>query len=270
MCNESDGTTTASWPGLERGDSEWPGIAYGAEEDPREIDEKAMAVLTRMAETLAQAKQFSFRADIGFDVVQDAGLKIEFGETRQALFRRPDHLRIDTTKRDKSKTRFVFDGQHISVFNDKENVYASVAKSGTVDEMIAYFTNDLDMRLPLAEFFSANLSTIFEARVDTAYYVAEPEIGGVACDHVAIRTIEADVQMWVAKKGQPLPQRIVITYRKAVGQPQFRALFSDWDLAPDLTDAQFAFTPPKDAVQINIVPRQRRFVGTQETPGGTQ
>src|SRR5215831_376892 len=113
-----------------------------------ELDEQAMAVLQRMAAFLTQAQRFSVTVDTGFDVVQDSGQKIEFGETRQMVLRRPDRLRIEATKRNGSKSGMFFDGKDIAVFNTKENVYATVARPGTVDEAITYFLNDLDMRLP--------------------------------------------------------------------------------------------------------------------------
>jgi hypothetical protein len=61
-----------------------------------EIEEQAMAVLERMAELLTQAQRFSVTVDTGFDVVQDSGQKIEFGETRQIELRRPDRVRSRT------------------------------------------------------------------------------------------------------------------------------------------------------------------------------
>ena len=123
-----------------------------------ELEEKAMAVLKRMAEFLSQAQRFSVTLDIGFDAVQDSGQKIEFGETRQIVLRRPDHLRVDATKRDGAKSTLLFDGKDITVFHPQENVYATVAKPGSVDEAIAYFVQDLDMRLPLAELLTSQLA----------------------------------------------------------------------------------------------------------------
>ena len=60
----------------------------------------------------------------------------------------PIVCRIDITKRDGSTSGFRFDGQEIAVFNTREQVYATAAKPGTLDEAIAYFINDLDMRFP--------------------------------------------------------------------------------------------------------------------------
>jgi hypothetical protein len=48
---------------------------------------------------------FQRQVDIGFDAVQDSGQKIEFGETRKVVLRRPDRLRIDATKRERHYRR---------------------------------------------------------------------------------------------------------------------------------------------------------------------
>src|SRR5215831_20195937 len=87
-----------------------------------DIEKQAMAVVKRMTEFLTQAQRFSVTVDTGFDVVQDSGQKIEFGETRQMVLRRPDRLRIEATKRNGSKSGMFFDGKDIAVFNTKENV----------------------------------------------------------------------------------------------------------------------------------------------------
>ena len=221
-----------------------------------ERDAQTMAILQRMADFLSQAQRLSVTTEIGFDVVQASGEKLEFGETRQFLIRRPDRLRIDITKRDGATSGFRFDGQEIAVFNTREQVYATAAKPGTLDAAIAYFINDLDMRFPLAELFSTQLAEALAAKVRTAYNVGPERIMGVPCEHLALRGDQSDMQLWVAQGDQPLPCRLVITYRTAEGQPQFWAQFSDWNLSPDVSDAQFVFTPPEGAARIAFAARK--------------
>jgi hypothetical protein len=232
-----------------------------------EIEEQAMAVLKRMAEFLTQAQRFSVTVDTGFDVVQDSGQKIEFGETRQMVLRRPDRLRIDATKRDGSKSGMFFDGKDIAVFNTKENVYAMVARPGTVDEAMAYFLDDLDMRLPLAELLSSQVAKTLQEHVRAATYVEPSQIAGVPCDHLALRGDQVDLQLWVAQGNQPLPRRLVITYTRANGQPQFWAQFSEWNLAPEVPDTLFVFTPPAETAKIAFAPRQRMQPGAAQEKG---
>jgi hypothetical protein len=236
--------------------------------DQNKSEEQAMAVLKRMAEFLSKEQRFSVTVDLGFDAVQDSGQKIEFGETRKIVLSRPDHLRIDATKRDGSKSELIFNGKEIMLFYAKENVYATETKPGTVDEAIAYFVNDLDMRLPLAELLNSNLAKMLPERVREAAYVEKSSIGGVPCDHIALRGDQADLQLWVAQGNQPLPQRAVITYKREDGRPQFWANFTDWNLAPKVPESLFAFTPPKGAVKIAFSPRQMIQPGGAEKKGG--
>ncbi len=236
--------------------------------DQNKSEQQAMAVLKGMADFLSQAQRFSVTMDMGFDTVQDNGQKIEFGETRKILLSRPDRLRIDTTKRDGTEDEVIFDGKDITVFNPKENVYATEAKPGTVDQAIAYFVNDLGMRLPLAELVNSNLAKMLPERVREAAYVEKSSIAGVPCDHIALRGDQADMQLWIAEGDKPLPQRVVITYKREDGRPQFWANLTEWNLSPKVRDSMFAFTPPKGAVKIAFSPRQMMQTGETEMKGG--
>jgi hypothetical protein len=232
-----------------------------------ERDEQAMSILKRMADYLSQAQRLSVTADIGFDVVQASGEKIEFGETRKIVIRRPDRARIDITKRDGAVSGFVFDGKDISVFNTRENVYATAAKPGSLDEAIDYFINDLDMRFPLAELFSSKFAEMLPNRVRAAYDVGQESIAGVPCDHLALRGDQADMQLWIAQGDQPLPRRLVITYKDAAGQPQFWAQFGDWNLSPEVPDSLFTFTPPEGAAKIAFASQRPVQTGEKERKG---
>jgi hypothetical protein len=222
-----------------------------------EIEEKAMTIFKRMADFLSKAQQLSVTIESEFDVVQDSGEKIEFGETRKIVLRRPDRLRVDTTKRDGAKGGMVFNGKDITAFSMTENVYATVAKPGPVDDAIAYFIDDLDMRLPLAELFSSTVVKTLAEQARAADYVGQATIAGVSCDHLSLRGERVDFQVWVAQGDRPLPQRVIITYARAEGQPQFRAQFNEWNLSPEAPDSLFAFTPSEGTTKIAFAPRRR-------------
>ena len=245
-----------------------PGRAQETRAAHPELDERAMAVLQRTTAVLSQAQGFSVTLDIGFDAVQDFGRKIEFGETRQIVLRRPDRLRVDTTTRAGAQSTVLFDGKDITIVHPQENVYATAARPGSVDEAIAYFVQDLGMRFPLAEMMTSQLAQRLPDQVRVADYVEAASIAGVPCDHLALRGDETDMQVWVAQGQPPLPRRVVITYRHADGRPQFWAQFSDWNLAPAAPDALFTFTPPAGAAPIAFSPRQMLQSGAAATTGG--
>ena len=233
----------------------------------KKSDEQAMAVLKRATTILAQAKSFSVTIDAGFDAVQDSGQKIEFGETRKVVLRRPDRLRIDANKRDGSSSGLIFDGKEITVFHLKENVYATTAQSGSVDQALDFIVNDLDVRVPLAELLKSDLEKSLPQRMRSAAYVEQSSIGGVPCDHVAFRSDDVDAQLWITRDKQPLPRRVVITYKQADARPQFWAQFSDWNLSPQTPDSLFVYKPSKDAAKIAFSPRQTSRPGNAMKKG---
>jgi hypothetical protein len=223
-----------------------------------EDTEEARAILQRMADFLAKAQRFSFNLRIEYDVLQDSDQMIEFGERRKVIMSRPDKLRIDIERSDGDQGVVVFDGKELTAFNASDNVYAQVAQPGTLDNAIKHFVGDLQMRLPLALMFVTTLPQDLARRVTEVDYVEKTTLFDVPCDHIAMRTENTDVQIWVAEGAQPLPRRVVITYREEEGEPQFRAQFSDWNLLPDVPDSLFAFTPPPKAERIPIVSQLAR------------
>jgi len=222
-------------------------------------DDRAAARLQAMAAFLAKAPRLSVTIDSAYDVLQESGEKIEFGEHRVVTLRRPDRARVDVTRRDGKRRGVLFDGTQLAVFDLDQKVYATVAKPGTVDAAFDYFVDDLRMRLPLQELLRSDLPAQLKPALGSARLVGQEEVGGIATDHVAFRGDRADVQLWIPRDGDPLPRRIVITYRMAGGQPQFEADLSGWNLQPDVPESLFAFTPAAGAEQIPIVaPRRKR------------
>lgn len=234
------------------------GAAIAAPAAPGE-EKRAGARVEAMASFLAKAQRLSVTMDCAYDVVQDSGEKIEFGERRVVALRRPDRARVDVTRRDGVRRGILFDGTQLAVFDLDEKVYATASKPGTVDAAFDYFVNDLNMRLPLRELLETDLPRRLKDVLGSARLVGEDQLGGVATEHIAFRGDTADVQFWIPRDGDPLPNRIVITYRLAEGQPQFEADLSAWNLSPDLPDTLFTFTPAPGAEQIPVlVPRREK------------
>lgn len=228
------------------------------EPDDLPIDDEAMTVLTRMADTLAQAQRFTVTIRASYDVVQDTGEKITFGERRAVTLNRPDGLRVEAQESDGKRSVVTFDGKAISVFNADENVYAQIERAGTIDDAVRYLVQDLRVRLPLALLLVSTLPDELEQRLQTLDYVERDTLTVVPTDHLAGRTEDVDFQIWIATEGPPLPQRVTITYKADEGEPQYRAEFSDWNLDPDVQPAQLAFHPPDGAERIPVMIRVRR------------
>jgi hypothetical protein len=217
-------------------------------------EQRAIAVLKSMSEYVAQAERFSVTTRDSYDAVQKSGQKIEFGELRKIVVNRPDDLRIEAERSDGQKNLTVFDGKDITIYTAKDNVYATVSVPGSLDEAVKYAVDHLKIRLPLAVMLLSTFPSELSHLVVSADYVETTSLMDVPCDHVAARTNRGvDFQVWIAQGKEPLPRRVVITYITEPGQPQFSADFSDWNLAPDISEGLFVFNPPAGADRIQFL-----------------
>jgi len=210
----------------------------------------ARRLLLSMAEFLGKTPRLSVTVRTAYDTVQSSGQKIEWNEVRTLTLNRPDRLRMEAEKSNGVRTLVVFDGKQISTYDEAGRVYAQASQPGGIDETLVYFVRDLGMRLPLAVFFLSRAATELDRRVQSVQYVEKTGILGTPAHHIVGRTDSVNFQIWIADGDQPLPQHLVLTYPVAPGQPEFRANFSAWDLAPESADSRFTFTPPAGASRI--------------------
>lgn len=222
---------------------------------PPEIEPEVVEDLRRAASLLANAPKISLRAETGYDVVQRSGQKIEFGSTRRILVRRPDRFVVDVEQRDGDRKRIFFDGRTLSLFDVGHQVYAETPKTGDIDAAIDYLVDELGTPVQLSDLFRSDLTERVTSGLIAARLAGEETLGGVACDHLSLRKPSVDIQLWIERGERPLIRRVVITYRDAPGQPQFWANLSEWSFAPDVSEARFAFRPPKGAEKIAFGPR---------------
>jgi len=241
----------------------------GSTQSPSEL--QAMSILKNMSEYLAHTERYSVTIRDGYDVVQESGHKIEFGEFRIVTVSRFDRLRIEVERSDGQKDLVSFDGKDMTIYTNHD-IYAASSRQGTLDQAIKYALDDLKIRMPLALMFLSTLPSELDNIGVSADYVEKTTITDVPCDHLAVRTAGGvDFQVWIAQGDEPLPKRIVITYKDENGQPQFSADFSNWNLAPDVSDALFGLTPPNGEERIRFLAEARSAAATTAPKkGGNQ
>jgi hypothetical protein len=215
------------------------GSAFAVEAEKRLVD---------MAVSLAETTQFSVSILMTYDVLQESGQIIEFGEIRTLQVSRPDYLRVDAQQSDGDSGGLIFDGKTITQFNNKQNVYSQIDRPGHIDGAIRYAVGELGVRFPLARMLVTSFPQEMSRLTTGVDFVERNTLGPVSTDHIAGRTDDLDYQVWI--RDDNLPTRIVLTYRNAPGQPQFRADFTDWNTAPSLKRGSFVFTAPKNSEKI--------------------
>jgi hypothetical protein len=219
-------------------------------------DAAAQKVLIGMADFIARAPGLSLTLRSNYDAIQEDGQRIEFGERRRIVMQRPDKLRVEVERSDGERGGLTYDGRWLTAFNATENVFARTEKVADLDQMLVYIVRDLKVTFPLARMLTTGFPLYVEKRAADVTLVEESTLFDVPTDHLAIRTQDVDLQLWIAKGPEPLPRRVVITYKNAPGEPQFRADLFDWKIAPGVDSAEFSFVPPAGAEQVMLLAPQ--------------
>jgi hypothetical protein len=233
-------------------------------------DPEARARLLDMAGFISGAKAFGVTIRSGYDAIQEDGQRIEFGEKRKITLRRPDHIRVEAERSDGDRGLILFDGKVLTAFKADDNLFAQQDRNSTVDEMLVYMVRDLRLTMPLARMFHTGFRDSLEKLLTSVSFVEENYLFDVPTDHLAVRSDSVDLQVWVSRGEQPLPRRVVITYKNEPGQPQFWAELSDWNFSPAVTEANFSFTPPPGAEKIPLLAPARKKGALPMQEGGAQ
>jgi hypothetical protein len=220
-----------------------------AQADPA-VDPAAVAALRRAADFVSSLSAVRLEAEVEYDAVQADGQQIEFGSTRRITLRRPDRIRVDATDRDERQRSLFYDGAQVVLLDREHGVYASDPHAGDIEALVDHLEAKLGIPLPLGELLSAKLTSQVVDGLVSADVVGAEKIDGVACDHLALRSADRGIQIWIEQGTRPLPRRVTVTYEKAPGAPQFRARLAKWELAPRLADSVFVFEPPKGSERI--------------------
>ncbi len=223
-------------------------------EDPPELSAEAREILMAMTETVSGASVFALDVEMGHEVLQPNGQRLEFGSRIQGAFRRPAEGRVRFDTREGENASIVMDGEIVSIFStrDDQMIYDSAAQPGDISATFNRLTEILGTNDQLRGFFSMNLTETLAGMVKSGHYLGQSTIADVPCDHLALRGEDEDVQLWVTRGDRPVPRRIVVIYRKLEGQPRFWAQFQRWDFAPKLADGVFEFSPPDYAERVPL------------------
>src|SRR5215471_4519416 len=103
----------------------------------------------------------------------------------------------------------------------------------------------------------ANQEFFYDGKILTAFssaFVVGPSVvAGTKTTHLAFRAADVDGQVWIDDGDKPLPRKFILTSKQVKGEPEFTMVIRSWDLAPKVTDKEFAFVPSKGAKKIEFL-----------------
>ncbi len=236
--------------------------AQNAAAPPPSVDPKADAILRKMSQTLANAKQFTFESEDMIDQPLDDGQKVHVAKTVKVAVRRPDCVAAEVTG-DNEDVRYCYKGNQMTLINLREKCYTQQQVPDNIDEMFDFLALNYGLTPPLADLMFADPHKAMTERLRTGRYLGIHNVMGVKCHHLAFRQEGIDWQIWIEDSERAVPRKVVITYKELPGYPQFIALLNKWDLDAKLPDSTFSMSAPTDCKRVDLVPVQR---GDQPAP----
>ncbi|MCE9610319.1 MAG: DUF2092 domain-containing protein [Chthoniobacter sp.] len=219
---------------------------------------KGDRILRQVSAKLGGAQKFSFQAHREMDAALLPGRIVAEDACIGVSVQRPNKIAARSVS-EKGVRRFIADGRRFTMVDEKVNVYATLPMRTTIDGLVERLDAVFGFTPPLAEFILSDPYRLgFRREAHTVSYGGRGTwfagfFRPIECDRLVLTGDEADAELWVAVS-DGLPRKLVATFKHLDGKPQLKVEFSKWNLAAPVTPADFAFTPPKGAHKIEMVP----------------
>ena len=156
------------------------------------------------------------------------------------MLKRPGGLYVEWNG-DLGARQFWYDGKAVTVYDPATPFYASEAAPAEIDAMLNQLVPKLSFAPPLADFLYRDPYKSVRGNIQYGFDLGQNDVNGRTCRTLAFVEKDIDWQIWIDSGPQLVPCKLVITYKTQPGQPQFTAVFTDWDFAPRI--AEPVFTP---------------------------
>jgi len=217
------------------------------------VDPAATTILKRMTECVGGLKQFSVDTQCTLEELLETGSRVDLDVSARATISRPNKIRSER-RGDVTDQRFYYNGKTLTLFNPTDKVYATVPAPDSIEGTLDYVRDSLELIIPASDLIYPNSYSLLMQDVTFGMVVGKAVINGTKCDHLIFSRPGVDFQVWVADKGKPLPMKYVVTDTATPARLSLVTVMNNWNIKPRVKDADFAFTPPKDAKPITFLP----------------
>jgi hypothetical protein len=217
------------------------------------VAERAEQLLKQMGEYVGSADQFTFHAEITFDHVLPSGQKLQYEAAEDVALHRPGGLYVEWSG-DLGDRQLWYDGTSVTLFDPSKRFYASDSAPSDIDAMLEKVVDKLGFTPPLSDFLYRDPYQAVRGNVQFGLYLGSTQVNGRSCDALAFVEQDIDWQIWIDTGPQLTPCKLVITYKNQPSQPQFSAVFTDWNFAPRIADSVFKPQLPPGTEKIAFAP----------------
>lgn len=217
-----------------------------------EVEPESKQILAKSMSYLSGVQQFGLVAHSSLEVVLTTGQKIQFDTTSAVAVKRPNLL-YAARLGELTDQEFFYDGKTLTLHQVDAGFYATVEAPDTLEGMLDFARESLDIVAPAGDFIYSNSFEILMDGVESGFVVGPSFVQGVACDHLAFSKPGTDFQIWVARGDKPLPIKLVIASTDVMSAPQFTVNVREWDIVTEHPQEKFQFVQPDDAQAIEFI-----------------
>lgn len=234
-----------------------PAAPGGAQAAPNAVAPVVAAeadlLLKQMGAYVGTAQQFTFHADITFDHVLPSGQKLQYSASEDVVLQRPGGLYVEWSG-DLGERQFWYDGKSVTLYDPATPFYGSEAAPPDIDAMLRKVVTELGFSPPLADFLYRDPYQAVRGNVQFGVYLGTNDVDGRRCHTLAFVEKNIDWQIWIDTGPQLTPCKLVITYKTQPAQPQFSAVFTDWNFSTRIAEPVFTPQLPSGTQEIPFAP----------------
>jgi hypothetical protein len=213
-----------------------------------QIDSEAVAILDNMSDVVTNLESCSFVIKTEYDIFSSRFGLIKHSDNANVYLKAPGKILVNK-KGDMGVKSIYCDGKILTYYSADNNKYSEIPAFPTIMETIDSIHNEYGVDFPAADVFYPDLVDEIMENSDNLSFLGFTTVEEKECFHIAGTNETQTYQLWITKDDF-LPIKMGIIYTDRQGNPQFEALFINWNLNPVLEDSMFNFVVPDGASKI--------------------
>ncbi len=210
-------------------------------------DASAKSILNKAFHYIGHMDKYAFHATI-IDEIPTNG---KMSKHRNDIFLkidRPSKLRFDRKFEGHSKSYYLNSGLFTMIDNDL-NLYAQLKTPKSLNKALDFLFKKYDIGAPLSSLVYSDMYKRTRARRGKNFGIRT--LNGVKCNYIAFKDKTKEVHVWIATGNKPLIQGYTIIDTDIKSHPKSYTTIK-WDNKAEITDSDFIFIAPKNAVKIPV------------------
>ncbi len=228
-------------------------VAPAYASDPATVDPAALRILKQMTDLLDGLQRFSVNTQNTIEELHPSGHRVDYDLAASVTIKRPNMLRAGRTG-ELMNQQLYYDGTKLTLYSPVANVYATTPAPATVEKMIDLAREQIGILLPAADLVYRGAYPLLTQDLSVALVVGKAIVGGTRCDQLLFVRPGVQFQVWVEEGKRPWPRKYVVTDTDTPERLSITTVFTDWNDAPAVNDALFAFVPPKGSSATRFLP----------------